>query len=58
MPYKSDAQRKAVWASRNERGEKGPVKKLMEPSFSPFKKVRKTAKGLALKSFPSSLLIT
>ena len=49
MPYKSDAQRKAVWASRNERGEKGPVKKLMEPSFSPFKKVRKTAKGLALK---------
>ena len=27
MPYKSDAQRKAVWASRNERGEKGPIKK-------------------------------
>ena len=38
-----------MWASRNERGEKGPIKKTMEPSFSPFKKVRKTAKGLALK---------
>ena len=37
MPYKSDAQRKAVWASRNERGE------------SPVKKVRKTEKGASLK---------
>lgn len=50
MPYVSDAQRKAVWASRNERGEKSPSKKK-----SPFKmkeapfKVRKTEKGASLK---------
>ena len=49
MPYKSDAQRKAVWASRNERGEtpakmSGPFKM----KGAPFK-VRKTEKGANLK---------
>jgi len=28
MPYVSDAQRKAVWASRNERGEKAPTRMM------------------------------
>ena len=37
MPYESDAQRKAVWASRNERGEKGPIKKTEPRMFSPLK---------------------
>ena len=43
MPYVSNAQRKAVWASRNERGEKSPVKKSspFKMKNSPFK-VRKT----------------
>ena len=50
MPYVSNAQRKAVWASRNERGEKSPVKKSspFKMKNSPFK-VRKTEKGAALK---------
>lgn len=45
MPYVSDAQRKAVWASKNERGEGSAVKMMM----SPLKKVRKTEKGASLK---------
>ena len=51
MPYVNDAQRKAVWASRNERGE-APAKsapfKMLGPK-PPFKKVRKSKEGLALK---------
>lgn len=31
MPYVSDAQRKAVWASKNERGEGSAVKMMMSP---------------------------
>jgi hypothetical protein len=37
MPYVSDAQRKAVWASRNERGEKTPTR-MMEKATPITKK--------------------
>ena len=45
MPYVSDAQRKAVWASKNERKKGSAMKMIM----SPLKKVRKTEKGASLK---------
>ena len=52
MPYVSDAQRKAVWASRNERKKKKKKKKSVAKKFemkpAPFK-VRKTEKGASLK---------
>lgn len=51
MPYANDAQRKAVWASRNERKEKRSSNKMragFKMPNSPFP-VRKSKKGLALK---------